>query len=122
MASGMDSFGSSVPLSPDQAAIARRPLGVRKRPENGPLALSTWSRGTPGVRVALDHKHAISRPVCWTATGLMVGLEEWNPMTSSKSGFATQHLDDAQRERVWAIVEAHQSGLSVRQIATATGL
>src|SRR4051812_859144 len=35
---------------------------------------------------------------------------------------ATQRLDDAQRERVWAIVEAHQEGLSVRQIATATGL
>ena len=35
---------------------------------------------------------------------------------------ATQRLDDAQRERVWAIVEAHQSGLFVRQIATATGL
>src|SRR4051794_13901393 len=36
--------------------------------------------------------------------------------------FATQRLDDAQRERVWAIVEAHQSGLSVRQIAAGTGL
>src|SRR4051812_49803457 len=35
---------------------------------------------------------------------------------------ATQRLDDAQRERVWAIVEAHQEGLSVRRIATATGL
>src|SRR5512142_2092096 len=35
---------------------------------------------------------------------------------------ATERLDDAQRERIWAIVEAHQSGLSVRQIATATGL
>src|SRR6516164_8836977 len=35
---------------------------------------------------------------------------------------ATQRLDDAQRERVWAIVEAHQSGLSLRQIAAATGL
>src|SRR3954454_2698853 len=35
---------------------------------------------------------------------------------------ATQRLDDAQRERVWAIVEAHQLGLSVRQVATATGL
>src|SRR4051812_20705550 len=35
---------------------------------------------------------------------------------------ATQRLDDAQRERVWAIVEAHQEGLSVRQIAAATGL
>src|SRR6516162_6834088 len=35
---------------------------------------------------------------------------------------ATQRLDDAQRERVWAVVEAHQAGLSVRQIAIATGL
>ena len=35
---------------------------------------------------------------------------------------ATRRLDDAQRERVWAVVEAHQSGLSIRQIAAATGL
>src|SRR5438874_9598004 len=35
---------------------------------------------------------------------------------------ATERLEDAERERIWAIVEAHQSGLSVRQIAAATGL
>src|SRR5215210_7976400 len=35
---------------------------------------------------------------------------------------ATERLEDAQRERVWAIVEAHQAGLSVRQTAAATGL
>jgi hypothetical protein len=35
---------------------------------------------------------------------------------------ATERLDEAQSERIWAIVEAHQSGLSVRQIAAATGL
>src|SRR3954447_2365128 len=35
---------------------------------------------------------------------------------------ATEHLDEAQRERIWAITEAHQSGLSVRQIVAATGL
>jgi hypothetical protein len=35
---------------------------------------------------------------------------------------ATERLAEAQRERIWAIVEAHQSGLSVRQIAAATGL
>src|SRR4051812_33445901 len=35
---------------------------------------------------------------------------------------ATERLDEAQRERIWAIVEAHQSGLFVRQIAAATGL
>src|SRR3982751_5253042 len=35
---------------------------------------------------------------------------------------ATERLEEAQRERVWAVVEAHQSGLSIRQIAAATGL
>src|SRR3954466_9763763 len=35
---------------------------------------------------------------------------------------ATKRLEEAQRERIWAIVEAHQSGSSVRQIAAATGL
>ena len=35
---------------------------------------------------------------------------------------ATERLEEAQRERIWAVVEAHQSGLSVRQIAAATGL
>jgi len=35
---------------------------------------------------------------------------------------ATERLEDAQRERVWAIIEAHQAGLSVRQIAAASGL
>jgi hypothetical protein len=35
---------------------------------------------------------------------------------------ATERLEEAQRERTWAVVEAHQSGLSIRQIAVATGL
>jgi hypothetical protein len=35
---------------------------------------------------------------------------------------ATERLEEAQRERIWAIVEAHQSGLSIRQIAASTGL
>ena len=35
---------------------------------------------------------------------------------------ATERLEEAQRERVWAIVEAHQAELSIRQIAAATGL
>ena len=35
---------------------------------------------------------------------------------------ATERLEEAQRERIWAVVEAHQSGLSIRQIAAATGL
>jgi len=35
---------------------------------------------------------------------------------------AAERLREAQQERVWAIVSAHQQGLSIRQIATATGL
>src|SRR3982751_5897665 len=35
---------------------------------------------------------------------------------------ATERLEEAQREQIWAVVEAHQSGLSIRQIAAATGL
>src|SRR5215471_5262116 len=35
---------------------------------------------------------------------------------------ATTRLDEAERERIWAIVAAHDAGLSIRQIAAATGL
>jgi hypothetical protein len=35
---------------------------------------------------------------------------------------ATERLEEAQQERIWTMVDAHQSGLSVRQIAAATGL
>ena len=35
---------------------------------------------------------------------------------------ATERLEAAQRERIWAVAESHQSGLSIRQIAAATGL
>ena len=35
---------------------------------------------------------------------------------------ATKRLEDAERERIWAIVAAHEAGLSIRNIAAATGL
>ena len=35
---------------------------------------------------------------------------------------ARGRLEEAQQERIWGVVEAHQSGLSIRQIAAATGL
>jgi hypothetical protein len=35
---------------------------------------------------------------------------------------ATLRFSDAQTERIWAIVSAHQTGLSIRKIAGATGL
>src|SRR4051812_8413822 len=35
---------------------------------------------------------------------------------------ASERLEEAQQERIWAIVEAHQLGLSIRQIAAATEL
>src|SRR5215471_21524220 len=35
---------------------------------------------------------------------------------------ATTRLEEAERERIWAIVAAHHAGLSIRKIAAATGL
>src|SRR6266446_6159818 len=35
---------------------------------------------------------------------------------------ATTRLEAAERERIWAIVAAHDAGLSIRKIAAATGL
>ena len=35
---------------------------------------------------------------------------------------AKDHLENAQRERTWAIASAHSEGLSIRKIASATGL
>jgi hypothetical protein len=35
---------------------------------------------------------------------------------------ATTRLEEAECERIWAIVAAHEAGLSIRKIATATGL
>lgn len=35
---------------------------------------------------------------------------------------ATTRLADADRERIWSIVAAHEAGLSIRKIAAATGL
>jgi AraC-like DNA-binding protein len=35
---------------------------------------------------------------------------------------ATVRLEEAQRERIWTVVEAHESGLSIRQIAATMGL
>src|SRR5215475_8397918 len=35
---------------------------------------------------------------------------------------ATTRLEEAERERIWAIVAAHHAGLSIRKIAATTGL
>jgi hypothetical protein len=40
----------------------------------------------------------------------------------TKLQLATTRLADAERERLWAIVAAHNAGWSIRQIAAATGL
>jgi hypothetical protein len=43
-------------------------------------------------------------------------------LIAARLRLATDRLEEAQQERIWAVVEAHQSGLSIRQIAAATGL
>ena len=40
---------------------------------------------------------------------------------AARLGLASERLEEAQRERVWAFVEAYQSGLSIPQIAAARG-
>jgi hypothetical protein len=42
--------------------------------------------------------------------------------TKKRLRLATTHLHEAEQERIWAIVAAYDAGLSIRQIATATGL
>jgi IclR helix-turn-helix domain len=42
--------------------------------------------------------------------------------TKKRLRLATARLREAEQERIWAIVAASDAGLSIRQIATATGL
>jgi hypothetical protein len=42
--------------------------------------------------------------------------------TKKRLHLATTRLHEAEQERIWAIVAAYDAGLSIRQIATATGL
>jgi hypothetical protein len=42
--------------------------------------------------------------------------------TKKRLRLATTRLHEAEQERIWAIVAASDAGLSIRQIATATGL
>jgi IclR helix-turn-helix domain len=42
--------------------------------------------------------------------------------TKTRLRMATTRLHEAEQERIWAIVAARDTGLSIRQIATATGL
>ena len=41
---------------------------------------------------------------------------------ANRLGWAQTRLEAAERERIWAIASAHTQGLSIRKIATATGL
>jgi hypothetical protein len=58
----------------------------------------------------METREALTRRV-WRAQQLVARLR-----------LATTRLADAERERVWAIVAAHEAGLSIRKIAAATGL
>jgi transposase-like protein len=42
--------------------------------------------------------------------------------TKQRLRLATTRLHEAEQERIWAIVAARDAGLSIRQLATATGL
>jgi DNA-binding NtrC family response regulator len=84
--------------------------------------------------VETEQKKTFSRPVSWTVecdAALLRGIETreprrprvWRePPLNARLRMATTRLAEAERERLWAIVAAHDAGLSLRQIAAATGL
>ena len=84
--------------------------------------------------VETEQKETVSRPVSWTVecdAALLRGMETheprrprvWRePPLNAWLRLATTRLAEAERERLWAIVAAHDAGLSLRQIADATGL
>ncbi len=41
---------------------------------------------------------------------------------TARLGIASRRVEEAERERIWAIAAAHSAGLSIRRIAAATGL
>jgi DNA-directed RNA polymerase specialized sigma24 family protein len=48
-----------------------------------------------------------------------VGREQ---QLAARLRLAAERLEEAQRERSWAVVAAHEAGLSIRWIAAAAGL
>ena len=60
---------------------------------------------------------------CRFALGIYsIGGQQGIQLGAEPQTLRTERLEGAQRERIWASTEAHESGLSVRQIASATGL
>ena len=76
----------------------------------------------------------VSRPDSWTGepdAAILRSMETRVPRRQrvgresppdARLRLATTRLAEAERERLWAIVAAHDAGLSIRQIAAATGL
>jgi IclR helix-turn-helix domain len=87
-----------------------------------------------GLPLGTEQKETVSRPVSWTVerdSALLRGTETREPLRprvwreqplNARLRLATTRLAEAERERLWAIVAAHDAGLSIRQIAAATGL
>jgi DNA-binding NtrC family response regulator len=86
------------------------------------------------LAVETEQNKTVSRPVSWTGerdAAILRGMETHEPRRprvgrepplNAWLRLATTRLAEAERERLWAIVAAHDAGLSIRQIAAATGL
>src|SRR4051794_10119329 len=79
----------------------------------------------------MEPRTALSCPVFWTACRTIAPMEtreEFRNRIQQERGLierlrtADLRFEDAQLERMWAIKSAHEDGLSIRQIAAATGL
>ena len=87
-----------------------------------------------GFPEELEQKSTRSCPVYWTderEVGILKHMEtreafrrrvRYEQQLAARLHLATTRLAEAEQERIWAIVAAHQAGLSIRQIAAATGL
>ena len=136
--------------APKQAAVAEKGLAVAPMQrifENVSRALSVSivdlhekeARHTPDSfrtrgpgSIGAENRHKPSSLLDSPRTDALPGRMETNDefherirreqRLAARLRLATERLEEAQQERIWAVVEAHQSGLSIRQIAAATGL
>jgi hypothetical protein len=70
----------------------------------------------------LDTDLASEYPRCMETREALRQRVQHERQLKTRLQLATTRREDAERERIWAIVAAHEAGLSIRKIAAATGL
>ena len=86
-----------------------------------------WAGGAVRYRPALTGPVTVPGIVLFWGAAIPGGIPHIGTVGDQSGGaepqtLRTERLEGAQRDRIWASAEAHESGLSVRQTASATGL